>query len=104
MPSSLDLLAFVVRGMALGIAFAAPIGPIGLLCMQRTLTGGVIPGLATGHGAATTHSVYASIAATGLSALGEEWLDLNTPDLAPHSRAFLIGDPVYRKNMLGSVD
>ena len=42
-------------------------GPIGLLCIQRALTGGWISGLASGLGAAAADTLYGSIAAFGLS-------------------------------------
>lgn len=57
----------VARGAALGAAVAAPIGPTALLCIQRTLAGGALAGMATGYGAATTHAAYASVAAAGLA-------------------------------------
>lgn len=57
----------VARGAALGLAVAAPIGPTAVLCIQRTLADGALAGMATGYGAATTHMIYAAIAATGLA-------------------------------------
>lgn len=69
MSGTSELLLSMMRGALLGFAVAAPIGPTGLLCVQRTIAGGIAPGLATGYGAATTHSVYASIAAAGLGAV-----------------------------------
>ena len=41
------------KGLVVGFAVAAPVGPIGLLCIRRTLTGGASAGLASGIGAAT---------------------------------------------------
>lgn len=69
MSDTTELLLNMMRGALLGFAVAAPIGPTGLLCVQRTIAGGIAPGLATGYGAATTHSVYASIAVVGLGAV-----------------------------------
>ncbi len=56
-----------LRGMLLGFAIAAPVGPIGLLCIQRTLNQGRMVGLLTGLGAATADAVYGAVAAFGLS-------------------------------------
>jgi threonine/homoserine/homoserine lactone efflux protein len=42
---------------------AAPIGPMGALCIQRTLGGGLVAGLATGSGAATVHLLYGTVVA-----------------------------------------
>lgn len=57
----------LARGAALGVAVAAPIGPTALLCIQRTLACGRLEGMATGYGAATTHTAYAATAAAGLA-------------------------------------
>jgi threonine/homoserine/homoserine lactone efflux protein len=61
---SIELL---IKGVIVGVAIAAPVGPIGLLCMQRTLAGGWLAGLISGLGAATADSVYGSIAAFSLT-------------------------------------
>ncbi len=52
--------------MGIGFAIAAPVGPIGLLCIQRTLNDGRVAGLISGLGAATADAVYGCIAAFGL--------------------------------------
>ena len=67
----MDLLATYVRGLIVGFAIAAAIGPIGLLCIRRTLVEGVRVGAASGLGAATADAVYASIAAFGLTAASD---------------------------------
>ena len=59
----------LLRGIAIGFSIAAPVGPIGVLCIQRTLAHGRAAGLATGLGAATADAVYGAIAALGLTAL-----------------------------------
>ncbi|WP_353258580.1 LysE family translocator, partial [Prochlorothrix hollandica] len=58
------------RGFVLGLAIAAPVGPIGVLCIRQTLAQGWWMGLATGLGAATADALYGCIAGLGLSALG----------------------------------
>lgn len=58
-----------LRGLILGFAIAAPVGPIGLLCIQRTLNNGRVTGLVSGLGAATADAIYGAIAAFGLSLL-----------------------------------
>jgi threonine/homoserine/homoserine lactone efflux protein len=67
----MSLAAFALRGLVMGFAIAAAIGPIGLLCIRRTLTDGRAAGLATGLGAATADALYASMAAFGLSAAAD---------------------------------
>lgn len=60
-------LAFLVKGLFIGFSIAAPIGPIGVLCIRRTLAEGRAAGLLSGLGAATADAVYGSIAGFGLT-------------------------------------
>jgi threonine/homoserine/homoserine lactone efflux protein len=70
------------KGLALGLAIAAPVGPIGILCIRRTLAEGWALGLAVGLGAATADAVYGAIAGFGLTAVSgflvnqSRWLGL----------------------------
>jgi len=59
-----------LAGLALGLAIAAPIGPMGILCIGRTMGVGVGAGIATGLGAATIHASYGAMAAYGLGTSG----------------------------------
>ena len=68
-------LAVLLKGMGLGLAVAAPIGPINVLCIQRTLLVGFGSGLATALGAAAADASYAAVAAFGLSAVSGLLLD-----------------------------
>lgn len=61
-------IAGFLPGLVLGFSIAAPVGPIGVLCIRRTLAQGRLAGLLTGLGAATADAVYGSIAAFGLTA------------------------------------
>lgn len=56
----------ILQGAGIGFAIAAPVGPIGLLCIRRTLRDGPLAGLATGLGAATADGLYGLVAAGGL--------------------------------------
>jgi len=60
-----------LKGLAVGFSIAAPVGPIGLLCIRRTIIGGWRLGLATGMGAATADMAYGIVAAAGLTAVTE---------------------------------
>jgi threonine/homoserine/homoserine lactone efflux protein len=55
------------KGFIIGFSIAAPVGPIGILCIQRTLARGNVQGLVTGLGAATADAIYGFIAAFGLT-------------------------------------
>lgn len=61
-------LMVLLQGVVLGIAIAAPVGPIGLLCIRRTVEHGPMMGFTTGMGAAVADTIYGAIAAFGVSA------------------------------------
>ncbi len=75
-------LGIFARGVAIGLAIAAPVGPIGVLCIRRTLAEGRLAGFVTGLGAATADTVYGAVAAFGLTAVSaflvsqQDWLRL----------------------------
>ena len=57
----------LLKGLVIGFSIAAPVGPIGVLCIRRTLADGRLAGLMTGLGAACADAVYGAIAAFGLT-------------------------------------
>ena len=65
----ISALSWLARGLVLGFAIAAPVGPIGVLCIRRTLADGWLTGLLTGLGAATADGLYGGVAAYGLTAI-----------------------------------
>lgn len=62
-----NLAQVFAQGAIIGFAIAAPVGPIGVLCMRRTLANGRSSGLASGLGAATADAIYGGIAAFGVT-------------------------------------
>lgn len=64
-----------VEGALLGFAIAAPVGPIGLLCIGRTLKYGRFSGFCSGLGAAVADSFYGAIAAFGLTLISDFLID-----------------------------
>ncbi|MDR6287595.1 MULTISPECIES: LysE family translocator [Inquilinus] len=66
------------KGIALGIAIAAPVGPIGVLTIRRTLIHGPRHGILTGVGAALADGVFGLIAAFGMVALSTWLISLKT--------------------------
>ena len=63
------MMQFVIRGIIIGFAIAAPVGPIGVLCIRRSIADGRQIGLAIGLGAATADAVYGCVAGFGLTAV-----------------------------------
>jgi len=64
-------LNLLIRGFVIGFSIAAPVGPIGVLCIRRTLADGRVYGLASGLGAASADGVYGLIAALGLTLVAD---------------------------------
>ncbi len=60
---------YLIKGMIIGLSIAVPVGPIGILCIRRTLSQGRIIGILSGLGAATADAFYGSIAGFGLTIL-----------------------------------
>lgn len=64
-----SLISLFLKSALIGLSIAAPVGPIGLLCIQRTLDHGPRVGLATGLGAAVADALYGAIGAFGVTAV-----------------------------------
>lgn len=65
--SQISVVETIVKGIIIGIVASAPMGPVGVLCIQRTLNKGRVYGLVTGFGAAISDIIYALITGYGLS-------------------------------------
>ncbi len=63
----LQLVIFIIKGMVVGIVASAPMGPVGILCIRRTLKKGRAYGLVTGAGAALSDLLYALLTGFGMS-------------------------------------
>jgi threonine/homoserine/homoserine lactone efflux protein len=59
------------KGLIIGFSIAAPVGPIGILCIRRSLTIGKWSGICTGLGAAAADTIYGIIAVLGLTAVSD---------------------------------
>ena len=83
-----NILDFVFKGMLIGIIASAPMGPVGILCVQRTLNKGRWYGFVTGVGAAASDMLYAGITGLGMSFITD-----------------FVNDPTYRfyLQVIGSV-
>lgn len=62
-------LSLFIRGLIIGFSIAAPVGPIGVLCIRRTLAEGRASGFLSGLGAATADALYGCVAGFGLTVI-----------------------------------
>ncbi|EOP73414.1 MULTISPECIES: LysE family translocator [Bacillus] len=60
---------FLLKGLIIGFSIAAPVGPIGILCIRRTLENGKVVGFMSGLGAATADGLYSLIAGLSLTVI-----------------------------------
>lgn len=72
-------LSLFLRTLVIGVAVAAPVGAMGVLCIQRTIRSGFSAGIATGLGIATADGVYAGLAAFGLAAVSHALVAWQSP-------------------------
>lgn len=69
----------LIEGWLVGVAIAAPVGPIGLLCLRRSVQDGMAAGFATGLGAALADGVYGLLVGFGAAALAGPLLAAEQP-------------------------
>jgi len=69
----------LLKGLLIGLSIAAPVGPIGVLCIKRSLGHGMAAGLATGLGAATADGFYGAVAGFGLATISGFLMAQQTP-------------------------
>src|ERR1700731_2978420 len=69
------LVALLLKGLLVGIIIAVPAGPVGVLCIRRTIFHGQLAGFVSGLGAATADAVFGIIAAFGLTVISDLLLD-----------------------------
>jgi threonine/homoserine/homoserine lactone efflux protein len=98
------MLEIILKGIIIGILVSAPMGPIGILCVQRTLNRGRWHGFVTGLGAALSDLLYASVTLLGVSLI-TDFLEKNEVLLQVIGSAVLMvfGYAVYRTNPLKSL-
>ena len=95
----MNTLLTIIHGLAIGILVSAPMGPIGMLCIQRTLNKGRRSGLYTGIGAALSDFIYALLAGLGMSII-IDFVEDNEAQLQLIGSIVLLGFGIYiaRKN------
>ena len=98
------ILYIILRGLAIGILVSAPMGPIGVLCIQRTLNKGRWSGFFTGLGAALSDIVYCILTGVGMSFV-IEFIERNQNILQSVGSIVLLVYGIYllRKNTAGNL-
>src|ERR1700722_7831853 len=84
----------VIPGLIIGFLVAAPIGPINLICMRRTLAYGALTGFVSGLGAAMGDGIFASIIGFGLTAI-RHWIEGYSQLLQIAGGALLLGFGIH---------
>ncbi len=99
-----SLFYMIWRGIAIGVLISAPMGPVGILCIQRTLDKGRRCGFYTGVGAAISDLFYCLVTGFGISFI-EEFLERNQNVIQIVGSLVLVAFAVYlfRKNPAGSI-
>ena len=91
----MDLMLYtILRGMAIGILVSAPMGPIGILCIQRTLNKGRWSGFVTGLGASLSDLIYALLTGFGMSIV-IDFIEANQSILQILGSFVLVGFGLY---------
>lgn len=71
----MDTTVFFLKGLAVGFVIAAPVGPVGILCISRTLALGKLAGYTTGLGATAADTIFGFVVAFGLGIVAAELLE-----------------------------
>jgi threonine/homoserine/homoserine lactone efflux protein len=72
------LFLFLLKGIAVGIVIAVPVGPVGVLCVRRTIFEGRLFGFLSGLGAASADTIFGVVAGFGLTVVSDVLLDYQT--------------------------
>jgi threonine/homoserine/homoserine lactone efflux protein len=90
----MNFLVLIVTGLVIGFIVAAPIGPVNLICIRRTLAFGSLNGFLSGLGGAVGDGVYAAIVGFGLTAISQ-WIEGYSQALQLAGGALLLGFGVH---------
>ena len=83
------LLIILLKGIAVGIIIAVPVGPVGVMCVRRTIFASKLAGFVSGLGAATADAIFGCIAAFGLTFISD-WLFDYQQELRIAGAAYLL--------------
>lgn len=90
----MNYLLLILAGLFIGFIVAAPIGPINLICIRRTLTFGALNGFVSGLGAALGDGVFAAVIGFGLTAI-RHWIEGYSQLLQVAGGALLLGFGIH---------
>ena len=93
-PARMNYIVLIVTGLVIGFIVAAPIGPVNLICIRRTLAFGSLNGFLSGLGGAMGDGVYAAIVGFGLTAISQ-WIEGYSQTLQMAGGALLLGFGVH---------
>ncbi|MBR9972022.1 LysE family translocator [Magnetospirillum sulfuroxidans] len=79
-----------LRGIAIGFAIAAPIGPVGLLCIRKALADGRLAAFVAGLGAALADTFFGAVVGMGLGAVSQ-FIEGHTPIMKVVGGLFMLG-------------
>ncbi|MGF7046837.1 threonine/homoserine/homoserine lactone efflux protein [Paenibacillus sp. DS2015] len=71
-------LEWIIKGLVLGLSIAAPVGPICMICIKKTLNNGPVAGLSAGLGAASADAIYGLLAGLGLTSISSFLIDYSS--------------------------
>lgn len=89
-----DLFHILLRGIIIGVVVSAPMGPVGIFCLQRTLDRGRMSGFYTGVGAAISDLIYCLLTGFGLSFI-EDFINTNRSPIQLFGASVLIGFGIW---------
>lgn len=90
----MDYVLLILTGLVIGFIVAAPIGPINLICIRRTLAFGSLTGLISGFGATAADGIFAAIIGFGLTAI-RHWFEGWSGTLQIAGGVLLIGFGIH---------
>src|SRR5215213_199522 len=93
--------SYLPCGIVIGLSVAAPIGPMALLCIRRTLAHGRVVGLVSGVGVATADAVYGAVAAFGLTSISSFLVDIQDTMRLGGGRGERVGSSAGGRRLCG---
>jgi threonine/homoserine/homoserine lactone efflux protein len=84
----------LIQCAIIGFSIALPVGPVAVLCIRRTLVGGLLPGISTGLGATAADTIYGAVAVFGIGFVSD-FIHRNQLEAEIFGAVILIGMGIY---------